>query len=50
MAILYFYNNEQFNKIYNFLEKTRKRTNFLDLAKPSLDHIIPRSKGGTNNL
>lgn len=49
-AILYFYNNEQFNKIYNFWKRQEKTNTFYDLAKPSLDHIIPRSKGGTNDL
>ena len=27
-----------------------KYNTFYDWAKPSLDHIIPKSKGGTNNL
>ena len=42
----YFYYNEQFNIIY---EKYIKNKNDKYL-KPSLDHIIPKSKGGTNDL
>lgn len=42
----YFYHNEQFNIIY---EKYIKNKNDKYL-KPSLDHIIPKSKGGTNDL
>ena len=42
----YFYHDEQFNIIY---EKYIKNKNDKYL-KPSLDHIIPKSKGGTNDL
>lgn len=47
-----FYYQEQFNKVYDFW-KTQKETGtktFYDWAKPSLDHIIPKSKGGGNEL
>ena len=46
--ILYFYNNEQFNKIYLFWQSQEKENTFYDWAKPSLDHIIPKSRGGSN--
>lgn len=50
-AIIYFYNNENFNKIYSFWLNHQKENNtFYDWAKPSLDHIIPKSKGGSNQL
>ena len=49
--IEYFYNDEQFNAIYNFwLAHSLENPTFYDWAKPSLDHIIPTSKGGTNTL
>jgi len=49
--IEYFYNDEQFNKIYNFWQRHKNETQtFYDWAKPSLDHIIPKSKGGTEDL
>ena len=47
----YFYNDPQFNAIYNFwLSHKLENETFYDWAKPSLDHIIPSSKGGTNTL
>lgn len=47
--ILYFYNNIQFNKVYEFWQNHKKEEKtFYDLAKPSLDHIIPKSRGGSN--
>lgn len=47
----YFYNDLQFNAIYNFwLKHKLENDTFYDQAKPSLDHIIPSSKGGTNTL
>lgn len=46
----YWWNNIQFNKIYNFWNQADRSKTFYDLAKPSLDHIIPKSKGGSNNL
>ena len=50
-AILHFYNDKNFNKIYNFwLNHQKKQNTFYDWAKPSLDHMIPKSKGGTNEL
>lgn len=47
----YFYHNEQFNAIYDFwLSHQLVDKTFYDWAKPSLDHIIPSSRGGTNTL
>ena len=47
----YFWNDNQFNKLYIFWKEHEKENpTFYDLAKPSLDHIIPKSKGGTNSL
>lgn len=47
--IQYFYNDKQFNAIYSFWEKHKnKNQTFYDWAKPSLDHIIPKSKGGSD--
>lgn len=47
--ILYFYNDIQFNKVYEFWQNHQKEEEtFYDLAKPSLDHIIPKSRGGSN--
>lgn len=44
--ILKFYNDSQFIKVYNdFILEDKKK-----YAKPSLDHIIPLSKGGTWDL
>lgn len=46
----YFYNDEQFNAVYDFWQKHKnENTTFYDWAKPSLDHIIPVSKGGNNS-
>lgn len=51
IIIDYFYNDPQFNAIYNFwLSHKLENETFYDWAKPSLDHIIPSSKGGTNTL
>ncbi len=44
----YFYNDIQFNKIYQFWQEHQKNNTFYDWAKPSLDHINPKSKGGQN--
>lgn len=49
-AIEYFYNDIQFNKVYSFWKGEEKGSTFYDLAKPSLDHILPLSKGGTSEL
>ena len=38
-----FYNDKQFNEVYD----TYIKENMANYAKPSLDHIIPLSKGGT---
>lgn len=47
----YFYNDLQFNAVYNFWQKHKlENPTFYDFAKPSLDHIIPISKGGLNQL
>lgn len=48
--INYFYNQKQFNDIYNFWLSQEKTNTFYDWAKPSIDHIIPKAKGGTNDL
>ena len=49
--IEYFYKDKQFNSVYKFwkLHKKEDQT-FYDWAKPSLDHIIPKSKGGTDEI
>lgn len=50
-AIKYFYNDKQFNAFYHFwLNQSYQQTTFYDLSKPSLDHIIPLSRGGTSEL
>lgn len=41
-----FYVDEQFNKIYN----EWVASNFESYKKPSIDHIIPKSKGGDNSI
>lgn len=47
--IIKLYNDKQFNAVYNFwLENKKNYTTFYDWAKPSLDHIIPRSRGGSD--
>lgn len=44
--ILKFYNDIQFNRIYdNWIESNRDK-----YLKPSIDHINPKSKGGCNSL
>ena len=49
--IEYFWHEEQFNKIYSFWKNHKKENStFYDWAKPSLDHKIPISKGGKNEL
>ena len=47
--IEYFYNQKQFNYVYNFWLTQEKTNTFYDLAKPSIDHIIPKAKNGKNN-
>lgn len=49
-AITYFYNDPQLKAIYNFWKKQNRGNTYYDWAKPSLDHIIPKSRGGTNEL
>jgi len=44
--IEYFWNDNHFNTIY----KNYVNSNYESLLKPSLDHIIPKSKGGSDNL
>lgn len=43
--IRYFFTDNQFNKVYDNWKKIK-----LNLAKPSIDHIIPMSRGGSSNL
>lgn len=45
-----FYYDQQFNDIYKFWSQQDKTNTFYDWAKPSVDHIIPKSKGGTNDI
>lgn len=42
--------DKQFLVIYNFWKDHQKENTFYDWAKPSLDHIIPKSKGGGNEF
>ena len=49
-TIEYFWNDKQFNDLYEFWQKEDKDNTFYDWAKPSLDHIIPSSRGGANKL
>ena len=44
--LLKFYNDIQFNSIYEMWVNS----NFEPYKKPSLDHIVPKAKGGTNDL
>lgn len=49
--INYFYNDKQFNAVYNFWQNSHFKTEtFYDWAKPSIDHIIPLSRCGTSEL
>lgn len=46
-----FYNDNQFNTLYNnWLKNKDDKYTFYDLYRPSLDHILPKSKGGTDSL
>ena len=45
-----FYIDKQFNLLYNKWTKINKNNTFYDWYKPSLDHIVPKSRGGDNNL
>lgn len=49
-AIKTIYFDKQFNFIYEFWKKKEKQNTYYDWAKPSLDHIIPKSRGGTNKI
>ena len=45
------YNDINFNSIYKFwIEQEKSHNTYYDWAKPSLDHIIPKSRGGTNQI
>lgn len=49
--ILHFWVDEQFNAIYNFWKDNEQLSQtYYDWAKPSLDHIIPISRGGQEVL
>ena len=49
--INFFWNDKQFNTLYSLWLKNKKLNNtFYDWLKPSLDHIIPSTKGGKNEL
>lgn len=43
--LLKFYNDNDFNRFYLKYKQTNNK-----YFKPSIDHIIPKSKGGTNDL
>lgn len=45
-----FYNDKQFNFIYNFWKTKERENTFYDMAKPSIDHKIPISRGGNNDI
>lgn len=50
-AVQKIYEDKQFNAIYSFWKSNEGKTNtFYELAKPSIDHIIPLSKGGTSHI
>ena len=48
--INHFYYQKQFNDLYQFWLQEEKTNTFYDLAKPSIDHIVPKSKGGSNEI
>ena len=51
LLIEHFWEDEQFNRVYNFWKKCSiEQVTFYDWAKPSLDHIVPLSKGGKDDL
>lgn len=44
-------NDKQFKAVYWFWSQHKEeKDTFYDWAKPSIDHIIPKSKGGDNNI
>lgn len=49
-AISYLYNDKQLKMIYDFWTTQDKSKTYYDWAKPSLDHKIPKSRGGTNDI
>ena len=49
-ALRYIYFNKQFNLIYDFWKRNEKLSTYYDWAKPSLDHIIPKSRGGSHKI
>lgn len=51
-ALIYFYNDKQFNCIYdNWIKNKDDELNvFYDWLKPSLDHKIPKSKDGSDKI
>ena len=50
-AVKKLYLDEQFNAVYNFWISNQNRgKTFYDLAKPSIDHITPLSRGGTSHI
>ena len=50
-AVRKLYNDIQFNAVYHFWISNQNRgKTFYDLAKPSIDHIIPLSRGGTSKI
>lgn len=48
----FFWNDDQFNCLYNnwLKKKETKYSTFYDWWKPSIDHKIPKSRGGSNEL
>jgi hypothetical protein len=49
--INHFYNDKQFNNIYsNWKNNINTLNTFYDIYKPSLDHKIPKSRNGTDDL
>lgn len=49
--ISYFYVDSQFNSIYKSWKENEVSDNtYYNWYKPSLDHIIPKSRGGTNEI
>lgn len=50
-TVEYFYNDRQFNLVYNFWNKNKnKDKTFYDWAKPSLDHKVPHSRDGEQSI
>lgn len=51
-AIKHFYFDSQLKTIYSFWQKNKTTSipTFYDWSKPSLDHIVPRAKGGLHTI